>query len=257
MLDKLANLPMNTRAAIRYSRVVGDPLMLYYDGDDVEESDGIYYRTAQVLKLLPGLQLKLLTILGGKDEEVSYHTLDQLVYHGNGFKELHFISHDSTFLGYKCRILGFGGDYERLYLRKLKPSIWEQAIKLRDGESSNPSVLIYRSRVGNAPQDVLNPNNHQPLIQEVGPGQYMETYGTVEGPALMSTGERNKQILVVAKCGTGINYKESENSVLLPNSIEDSRRNFGHTDWAKLKAAQAAMRARPDDEDEFFDSHHW
>ena len=58
LLNKLAIIPITTRKQIRHVRVSGNPLMISWDDDDV------YYRTAQALKLLPGLELDTLTILG-------------------------------------------------------------------------------------------------------------------------------------------------------------------------------------------------
>jgi hypothetical protein len=69
--------------------------MLTYEDDD------IFHRLPWALKLLPGLQLDTLTVLGLSYGPRNYDTLNGLIQHGNGWKELHYISKDSTMLGFE------------------------------------------------------------------------------------------------------------------------------------------------------------
>jgi hypothetical protein len=99
-------------------RVSGEPLVISWEDDDV------YYRTAQVLKLLRGLELDTLTILGSRGASITYHTLNMLVRYSDGWKELHYLSHTSEFLGYKddMPILGLPDPMIDQYLRQPQPT---------------------------------------------------------------------------------------------------------------------------------------
>ncbi|KAK4130481.1 hypothetical protein BT67DRAFT_445719 [Trichocladium antarcticum] len=82
MLDKLSALSVDVLSKLRYMRVRGDTLMLSYPDDDV------FYRLVSALKLLPGLQLDQLTVLGGHGIQVCYDSLGSLIKDGNGWKTL-------------------------------------------------------------------------------------------------------------------------------------------------------------------------
>jgi hypothetical protein len=79
MLDKLARLPIALREKIRHLCVPGETVAITDDYD-------VHYRTAQILKLLPGLKLDRLTVLGAKEPEIRYETLNMLVRHSDGWK---------------------------------------------------------------------------------------------------------------------------------------------------------------------------
>lgn len=72
-MTKLTALPRSILSAVRHLRIMGHPLMLSYEEDDV------YYRLASTLRLLPGLRLDTLTVLGARDETFSYDTLNGLI----------------------------------------------------------------------------------------------------------------------------------------------------------------------------------
>ncbi|KAK7706566.1 hypothetical protein SLS63_013931 [Diaporthe eres] len=93
-----------------------------------------------MLKLLPGLCLDRLTVFGDVRKESRYRELDDLIRHGNGWKELCFLSHNSEMLGYpKCK----KGSYENVpdeFLRAPQPSTWRQALSHRDGPTASVGI---------------------------------------------------------------------------------------------------------------------
>ncbi|KAJ7491242.1 hypothetical protein FB451DRAFT_1514938 [Mycena latifolia] len=229
MLDKLANIPIATRALIRYARVSGDPLMLSWEDDDA------YYRTSQALKLLPGLALDRLTVLGPRGREVCYETLDMLVRHGAGWRELYYLSHDSTFLAYKHEWFAAVGDPdEHRYLRVPQPAGWQRTLDARDGPASGASVAIYRATAPRRPGS-RPPSRHPRRVADA---------------ALMAPGEREKEVLVVVKRGRGVDYAEKEGSPYLDDG--DIREAMPGKTWKQIKAQQAEL-FRDFDDDPFSD----
>jgi hypothetical protein len=245
MLDKLANIPAPTRALIRYARVSGDPLMLSWEEDDV------YYRTSQALKLLPGLALDRLTVLGTRGPEVRYETLDMLVRHGTGWRELHYLSHNSTFLAYEHDWFGAAGDPdERRYLRVPQPAGWQRTLDARDGAASGASVFIYRATVPRLPCAVLNPATRAAFAQTLSADRDLLTFGTEQDAALMAPGEREKEVLVVIRRGRGVDYVEKEGSPYLVDG--DIRTDMPGKTWKDIKAAQDKLFHDDDDDDDYF-----
>jgi hypothetical protein len=244
LLNKLAIIPIATRKQIRHVRVSGDPLMISWDDDD------IYYRTAQALKLLPGLELDTLTVLGSRGAQVSYDTLNMLVRYSDGWKELHYVSHTSELLGYKNDMPAFGMSDSMLdhYLRQPQPSDWQKALEQRDGQASNPSVVIYRPSVSGTPCAVMHPGTRKLFTQAFTADQDARTFGKVEDATLMRAGEIGKELLVVVKRGDGVDYAEKEGSPYLP--IGDIRQDSPGMTWKDIKADQDAMMKEYDDYDE-------
>ena len=242
LLNKLAIIPITTRKQIRHVRVSGNPLMISWDDDDV------YYRTAQALKLLPGLELDTLTILGNRDDSVNYDTLNMLVRYSDGWKELHYLSHTSEFLGYKDDMPTFGLSDPMIdrYLRQPQPTDWQKALEQRDGQKSNPSVVIYRASISATPGAVLQPETRQFFTQAFTAGQDARNFGKDEDAMLMRPGEIGKEVLVVVKRGDGVDYAEKEGSPYLP--IGDIREDSPGMTWKDIKADQDAFMRKYDDD---------
>jgi hypothetical protein len=91
LLDKSASIPVAIRCEIRRVRIVDSPLFVWKI-DAQRDEDKLYYRTAQILKLLPGLKLDSLTVYTMTGLRESYTTLDTLVRYSDGWNELHFLS---------------------------------------------------------------------------------------------------------------------------------------------------------------------
>ena len=241
LMNKLANIPIATLKQIRHVRVSGDPLMLSYGEHDV------YYRTAQALKLLPGLELDTLTILGNRGASVAYHTLNMLVRYSDGWKELHYLSHTSELLGYKEDMSIFGplDPMVDQYLRQPQPTEWQKALEQRDVQASNPSVLIYRATISATPGAVLQPDTRKLFTQTFTADQDARNFGGFEDAVLMRTGEIGKELLVVVKRGDGVDYAEKEDSPHL--AIGDICEDLPGMTWMDIKADQDAFSKRFDD----------
>jgi hypothetical protein len=241
LLNKLAIIPITTRKQIRHVRVSGEPLVISWEDDDV------YYRTAQVLKLLPGLELDTLTILGTRGASIAYHTLNMLVRYSDGWKELHYLSHTSEFLGYKddMPVLGLPDPMIDQYLRQPQPTEWQSVLEQRDGQASNPSVVLYRASVPAMPGAVLQPGTRKPFTQAFTAGLNARTFGRVEDATLMRPEEIGKEVLVVVKRGDGVNYAAKEGSPYLP--VGDIREDLPGMTWKEIKADQDAFRRKYDD----------
>ncbi|KAF7361028.1 hypothetical protein MSAN_01133200 [Mycena sanguinolenta] len=243
MLNKLANIPIATRALVRHVRVSGDPLMLSWEDDDV------YYRTHQVLKLLPGLALDRLTILGSRVPEVCYETLDKLVHHGTGWKELYYLSHNSTFLGYEHEWFAAVGDPdEDRYLRVPQPAGWQRVLEKRDSAGTGASVTIFRASSRTSCSVLLQPATRAAFVQTLPPGKDLATFGKEEDAAVMAPGEREKEVLVIVRRGRGVDYAEKENSHYLKDG--DIREDSPGKSWKQIKAGQDKLLSN--DDDDFF-----
>ncbi|KAJ7685423.1 hypothetical protein DFH06DRAFT_1277783 [Mycena polygramma] len=247
MLNKFANIPRETLALVRRARVSGDPLMISGYDDDV------FYRTSQALKLLPGLALDRLTVLGPRGREVCYETLDMLVRHGTGWKELYYLSHNSTFLAYEHDwFAAVGAEDENRYLRVPQPSGWQRALEKRDGPGSDASVTIYRATTP-AKGVVLNPASRVAFAQTLPPGRDLHTFGKEEDGALMAAGEREKEVLVVVRRASRVDYAEKEGSPYIEDG--DIREHFPGKTWKQIKAENDKLYHDDDDDilDDFSD----
>ena len=244
LLDKLAGIPITVRQQIRHVRVSGGSLMLSVECGD----DEVYYRTAHVLKLLPGLELDTLTVLGDRTSLVSYETLNMLVRYSDGWKKLHYLSPTSEFLGYKDDMRTFGPSDHMLnrYLRQPQPSDWQNALEQRDGQASHPSVVVYRANAAGAPGAILEPNTRKAYTQAFTADQDTQTYGKVEDSTLMRPEEIEKEVLVVVQRGDGVDYADKEGSPYLP--VGDIREVFPGMTWKDIRAEQAALWKDSDDE---------
>ncbi|KAJ7900946.1 hypothetical protein B0H14DRAFT_3422854 [Mycena olivaceomarginata] len=210
MLDKLTTIPAATRALIRHACVFGDP----------------------VLKLLPELALDRLTILGSQNPPVGYDTLNMLVRHGAGWKELYYLAPHSLFLVYEH----YPQDHP-CYLRMPQPGCWQRAIEERDGATSGASVVIYRATSHHPCSVLLQPATRAPFAQTLPIGKPLESFGLEADAALTIPDEYRKEVLVVVTRGRGVDYAEKEDS---PYLKEDMREWIGGKTWSEMRTEQNA-----------------
>ncbi|KAF8860072.1 hypothetical protein BDZ45DRAFT_741676 [Acephala macrosclerotiorum] len=177
-----------------------------------------------LLKLLPGLRLDTLTVLGSKFPGVSqgmidYDALRDLVHYGNGWKELQYITKDSTMLG-------------------------NEDLLRRDGAESKATVTIYRATKGNMPREDFSDNNSRILYQKVVPPDTLETFGIEEDLQLMSPDEVGKGLLVVVKRGCGADVAEREIHSFHHRDI----RQWSHDmTWQQIKSKHIEIYEESDD----------
>ncbi|KAM3422969.1 hypothetical protein BST61_g448 [Cercospora zeina] len=225
LLDKLASVSDDIRSQIRYLRVSGDSLKVTWGYDEV------YWPTAQALKMLPGLNLDRLTILGHKHPRISYDTLDNLIKYSSGWRELYYLSHTSE-------MLGFLSPLSLPSKRRLpQPATWQQALNERDGAGS--SVTIFRS---NSPTrgSVLDPTKRNVLHQHLRPGQTAANYWMNEQKTLLGPGEREKELLVIVERGSGVKHAETNPASFLHS--RDARLDSPAQTWAQVKELSREMR---------------
>ncbi|KAK0254117.1 hypothetical protein LTS16_017157 [Friedmanniomyces endolithicus] len=218
LLDKLANISNTWRSQIRNIQMSG----------------------------LPCLNLSKLTILGSPPAVIGYETLDMLIRYSDGWKELHYLSHDSELLGYAYTNGPLSRDPD-VYLRQPQPAVWQKALEERDGQASHPSVTVYRS-TDPTPCSVLDPNKRTVFSQHYGANEDPRTYCNVEDPKLMSAGERTKELLVIVKRGVGVEYAEKKQPA--PLACGDIREDSAGRTWEDIKAVSKAICPRYSDEDD-------
>ena len=239
LLDKLSPLHPTTLSQIRYLCTGGATLMLQPIGDD---DDDVYYRLAYTLKLLPGLSLNTLTVLGPSQGPIAYDTLDGLIEYGNGWRELHFITPNSSMLSFKKIDIFMAIQY----WRKPQPASWNENLARRDGEESGSSVTIYRAtqlRQGS----VLDNRTRQIFEQKA-----VENFGVEDDKELSALDEDGKELLVVVKRGQTTNITEPDGPPFL---LENDIRHWSHPmTWAEIRRRCTDHIGGSDVDDDLFSS---
>ncbi|KAK4141228.1 uncharacterized protein C8A04DRAFT_39262 [Dichotomopilus funicola] len=228
MLDKLSALSVDTLSKLRYMRVRGDTLLLNYPEDEG------YYPLVCVLKLLPGLQLDQLTILGGFVDHISYGSLNRLIKDGNGWKTLRYISYSSAMLGFRSaeHLLGFW-EYQTNYWRKPQPAQWQKIMESRDGAASNPSVTVYRAKEPAQCGSILDPSRRAKFEQKAPLSPNLPEHVFLEDRELLAGDEQKKELMVVVRRGHDVEYEEMESSPLIESDI---RRDLPGMEWKQIRA---------------------
>lgn len=211
MLDKLSTLPIETLSKIRHMRASGEGFLY-----TVREEEEVY-SLADVLKVLPGLCLDQLTVIGISDDVASYNTLSNLVSGGIGWKTLRFLSPTSAMLGFPAgwcipsSLDDFLRDWENW--RVSQPENWQGALEARDGRDSHPSVIIYRAKEPGHRGLILQPREcvkfSQKPVQEL-PGSHPNF--VPKDPDVMSKGEKDKELLAVVKRGAGVDFQKKDDT---------------------------------------------
>ncbi|KAM5341488.1 hypothetical protein ACJ41O_014519 [Fusarium nematophilum] len=217
MLDKLAVLPPQLLSKVRRVYVRGDFMLL-----PIGRNRNVYPLTS-VLRLLPGLRLDTLTVLGQHHPRVSQGTLESLVCESAGWKELRCISHSSELMGFALQASAIPGSIEleqRWHTRKPQPAYWQGVMEDRDGAQTRPSVTIYRATVPRVPGAVLSPATRELFEQEVPEDrQALEAFGRTPDTRLLARGEVDKEIMVVVRRGHGVDYDEKGDPQVLDRDI--------------------------------------
>lgn len=237
MLNKLSELPPTALSQIRHVRVGGDSVVLTPIDDEYSEDE--YYRFVWAIKLLPGLCLDTLTVLGPSTSNgiLAYDTLDGLIKHGNGWKELRFITRYSDMFA-----------FEKMdpYRRRPQPSTWNDILIQRDGLDSGASVTIYRSTQCDAPGAVLNPETRQ-LFEQKPPSspEDLEKFGVEEDKQLLDMTENGKAFLVVVKRGRQAQILEQVDPAHFHE--RDIRHWARDMTWTEIRRECLQDRPRTDD----------
>lgn len=245
MLDKLSVLSVDTLSKLRHMRVSGDTLMLSYPDDDA------FYRLVSALKLLPGRQLDQLTVLGGHGIQVRYDSLGSLIRDSKGWKTLRYICHSSAMLGFPSEhdtshpMANWEAQPE--YWRKPQPTHWQTVMVGRDGAASNPSVTVYRAKVPGLYGSILDPSRRVKFEQKPHHGQDLRADVFPADPELMTGDEQKKELMVVVKRGSGVNYEEKKDSPFIQFDI---RRDLPEMTWKQIRALCIDDQFDGEDEEE-------
>jgi hypothetical protein len=202
LLDKLSALPLDTLSQIRHVRTRGHTLPLRPPG----YGGRLDYRLVEVLKLLPGLRLDILTVLGLNEGRMNYDTLGGLIEFGDGWRVLHYITRDSTMLGFE--------NYKRFMgtpnWRRPQPTDWNKTLLKRDSVDPPSTVTIYRSTRLNVSGTVMNAGTREIVDQNIVRPYDLGTFGQEKDTQFMRQGEKEKELLVVVKRSRGIDILQRD-----------------------------------------------
>lgn len=227
MLDKLTSLKPHILGKLRHMRYSERRLTHEFPA---QRTSSIQYQCGltHMLKLLPGLCLETLTVLGHHNRQARYIELQEMINCSSGWKELRYLSWNSAMLSYS--------EYDEYWRRNLnflrspQPSSWDLSLRSRDGPTA--SVNIYRSSQEAEYGSMLS----RPESREIFPGQVEEAgkrYGVEGDAALMAPSQKDKEILVVARRGEGVDYAEKLGSPML---LYDIRLRWPGMTWEQIRS---------------------
>ncbi|KAH7139663.1 hypothetical protein B0J13DRAFT_638606 [Dactylonectria estremocensis] len=242
MLEKLTSLPPGAISNIRHLHILGYTLILSVPQGSVR------FRLSKILKLLPGLCLDTITILSDRGTYFIYDTVTELLRDSCGWKELRYITRSSDVLGFakSAYYQPVKKSEKYRYWRLPQPLYWQYVLKKRDGASSRPSVVMYRSRMSDSPGTVIDPKTRVYFRQKVPEGkEARKAFGIAEDKELMADGEKGKEIMIVARRGAGVDYEQKEGS---PFTGIDIARHLLGKKWSQVRHECIDTFRREEDE---------
>ncbi|KAJ0414386.1 hypothetical protein BJY00DRAFT_318871 [Aspergillus carlsbadensis] len=225
LLEKLSSVPRAVVERIRHIRVDANPLTSVRP---LNYRNSVFVKLAWALKLIPGLCLDTLTIIGDDRPELTYAALDELVRFGDEWRELYYVTVDSKMLGFR-RVQMFD---QTIYGRQPQPSTWARVVAGRDGADSGASVTMYRATVPNAPGAVMNAHNRRAFEQELQPGESIESFGVGEERELMREGHARRELLVIVQRGK---HATLAGNATVPYHKDDIRHTARVMTWPEVR----------------------
>lgn len=208
MLEKLGALQPSTLAKLRHMRITGgrEPKLEIKQNHQVSK----HHAWAEMFKLLPGLCLDRLTVLGhhAPGAIVNLASLDQLIKHSDGWKELYFVSHCSAILELHTTLWCFWrSDVDSAP----RLSVLDPEIVMRDGPTA--SISIYRSiHVAENGRMIT-----EPATREAISCRPARPIADAERDPARNPLELKKEVLVIARRGRGVDCTVKP----LPSDIQD------------------------------------
>lgn len=248
MLNTLTTFSPETLSQVRHVRVESDFLRLSLPASGLAS-----YKLHAVLQLLPGLKLDRLDVNATRPPPVAYDILKHLIMSSSGWKELHFFSEDSLFLGYKNDPFVYGYMDKTLFPRRPQPADWQNRLEARDGKLSKPSVAVYRAKTAGGARDgiPLDPDEGVPLIQKLAKGQTLDDFDEDFDECIRDPREIMKKSLVIVKRGKGVDYVQRYDCA---GTDYDIRAETGKTKWEDIKKLILRLGYdRPEFDDDYDD----
>lgn len=235
-LDKLTSISTEKLSQIRHLRLVEENLQ--YEGTLQIKLDGDVrrYGLVQVLRLLPGLKLDVLTIRSNQGSHTSATSIGGLIKHGQGWKELQFAVRSSWLLDYAC----IHDDGKILTWISERPILWVQVMNDRDGSINQPSVEIFRSKKAETSRrcSVLNSAARTRCeLPPLKPGQGIDRSRGGNSNQMLPS-ERGKAFLVVVQRGRGVDYQVKPPSPSI-RRWRDVREDHPGQSWAEIRNSSA------------------
>lgn len=207
MLEKLGALQPSTLAMLRHMRITGrDPRLEIKRNNQASTLHG----WAEMFKLLPGLCLDRLTVLGhhALGAAVDLASLEELIRHSDGWKELYFVSYSSFILELHTTMWSFW----RVDVPSApRLSTLDPALVMRDGPTA--SVRIYRSIHAAENGRMIT----EPATREAFSCRPARPIAEAERDAARDPLELKKEVLVIARRGKGADCTVKP----LPSDIQD------------------------------------
>ena len=241
MLDKLAFLPYSIQGQISQMIIPATPLRLELPIEEIQSTirspKSFDFPVWQALSLMKRLKLDVLMIdcRNQYDEKRPpkelYQELDGLIQYSDGWKQLYFVTTESTMLGY--------GSQASSQRRNLQPQNWDQSLNKRDDENCRyrSSVKIHRAISANKPGAAFVGKIFEQTKSATG-------FTTMDkDPFLNSRGERSKELLLTALRGTEAEAKDEFN----PTAFDDEAKacaeiildtHIQTVTWGDLKRAE-------------------
>ncbi|KAL7811368.1 hypothetical protein V8C26DRAFT_222840 [Trichoderma gracile] len=232
MLKKLANISLETRSLVRHVRVSGHYMKVTYNNKVTE-----LYMTHQVLKLLPGLKLDKLTVFGHAHTPYSYDTLDLLVEHSDGWKELHYISHDLHYISHR-HVESAIGEPDEIddWGREQQPTGWRRKLEARDEADSGASVTLFKWISSNQPSAERHTDTWVKLTETLPSVEYIQKYLNTNVGSLTAMSASETRMLVVVKRGNGVDHEEKQHEMPPHYALWDLGQETPPKTWAEIMA---------------------
>jgi len=225
MLNKLSDMPESTVSRIRHLRLIGSPMMRYLKG-----FDDLMYRHESIFQLVPALRLECLTIFAIAPAAPEYDALTNLVNRGNGWKELRYVTRNSSMLGFSPS-RSHGSRETGDICRQPQPSSWNKRLVNRDGEDSGSSVEVFRAMEQNDYLSVLDPDRRE--IFEQNPEEHeLQDFGRVDDEELTRGPGSRKALLVVVKRGDNVDVSQKSPGY---GKERDMKLRFSKRSWRVRK----------------------
>ncbi|KAK4132440.1 hypothetical protein BT67DRAFT_443651 [Trichocladium antarcticum] len=133
------------------------------------------------------------------------------------------------------------------YWRKPQPTHWQTVMAGRDGAASNPSVTVYRAKVPGPHGSILDPSRRVKFQQKPHHGRDLPPHLFPADPELMTGDEQEKELIVVVKRGSGVNYEEKKDSPFIHSDI---RQDLPEMTWKQIRALCIDNQSDGEDEED-------